>query len=311
MDARMRTRLIETAQYIAQQAEGHLTFDGADIARFGEAASKGPLHPLAYTKYYQLVEAVDAEDLATAGRLWMSLLAERPIGEETLIEPLSAPSPDDCGAHYYRMLEDDSNQAIVVSTPNAGEQQQAVGMIDSAFALLQLAAPDLHDEIKALLRRIILGLGTDVPGERTFDGASSPKCWGAILLNARMLKNRVVAAEILTHESCHNLLFGFEIDEALVLNAPDERFRSPLRDDTRPMEGIYHATYVLARMRYAMKCVAESGAVSADESAAAAVAMRESERLFHDGWAVVREHARLSPTGRAIIEAAVAAMEQS
>ena len=35
------------------------------------------------------------------------------------------------------------------------------------------------------------------------------------------------------------------IDELFVLNPDWERFPSPLREDPRPMDGIYHATFVV------------------------------------------------------------------
>jgi HEXXH motif-containing protein len=54
----------------------------------------------------------------------------------------------------------------------------------------------------------------------------------------------------LTHEAAHSLLLGYTLGAPLVESDPAERFSSPLREDLRPMDGIVHATYVLARMHY-------------------------------------------------------------
>ncbi len=54
----------------------------------------------------------------------------------------------------------------------------------------------------------------------------------------------------LLHETAHQLLFGLSLDQPVVENDVEERYASPLRPDPRPMDGIFHATFVCARMRY-------------------------------------------------------------
>ena len=65
--------------------------------------------------------------------------------------------------------------------------------------------------------------------------------------------------ETLAHEAAHSLLFGIQISGPLVLNPDDARFASPLRVDLRPMDGVYHATFVSARMHFAMQELLASG----------------------------------------------------
>ena len=59
----------------------------------------------------------------------------------------------------------------------------------------------------------------------------------------------------LIHEYSHNLLFGIARNEPLVFNDPEERDESPLRQDLRPMDGIYHALFVSAREALAMRAI--------------------------------------------------------
>jgi HEXXH motif-containing protein len=128
--------------------------------------------------------------------------------------------------------------------------------------------------------------------------------WGALFLNPARPKSDIELIESLAHESAHSLLFGFAIDDALVENPDDERFESPLRDDPRPMDGIFHATFVSARMHYAMATMAASGLLSEEEAALARAAMERDRRAFYDGLATVDAKGRLTRRGKGLIAGA-------
>ena len=107
------------------------------------------------------------------------------------------------------------------------------------------------------------------------------------------------------------LLFGFCTEEPLVLNDDDELFRSPLRIDPRPMDGIYHATFVLARMHWAMTKLINDSRVSPEQRELAIQAARVDRRHFSDGLAIVEAHARLTPMGAALMDGARQYMAQT
>ena len=94
-----------------------------------------------------------------------------------------------------------------------------------------------------------------------FDGASTFYLWGAVFVRVAG-KSPVELAEALAHETGHLLLFGLTIGRPLVENSYDERYASPLREDPRPMEGLVHAAYVLARMHYTRASLLKSGALA-------------------------------------------------
>ncbi len=119
--------------------------------------------------------------------------------------------------------------------------------------------PALAAEIRTLLREIVLAAGSEDPKAMTFDGASAFMLWGAIIINANRRDGAVGMVQMLAHESAHNLLFGFSADGPLVENSAEELYSSPLRVDPRPMDGIYHATFVTARMHRAIKQLLDSG----------------------------------------------------
>src|SRR5690606_33877017 len=98
----------------------------------------------------------------------------------------------------------------------------------------------------------------------------------------------------------HTLLFGLSVDEKLVENPDSERFSSPFRLDPRPMDGIYHATFVAARMHYATEAFVRHPLGQA-QSAAVKAALEQGQRSFRDGLGTVEAHGRLSATGRGIL----------
>jgi prophage antirepressor-like protein len=93
--------------------------------------------------------------------------------------------------------------------------------------------------------------------------------------------------EGLAHEGGHCLLHGMTMGEQTVENDAEACFASPLRDDPRPMDGLVHATFVLARMHMALAAVLRSGCLTAPERAEAATRLDAVTRDYADGLAVV------------------------
>ena len=109
---------------------------------------------------------------------------------------------------------------------------------------------------------------------------------------------------MLAHESAHNLLFGLSAEGPLVENSPDELFSSPLRKDPRPMDGIYHATFVTARMYRVVRQLIESGILSGTELDKAGSELANNAGLFNRGIETVRQYGRLTPLGESVMQGA-------
>ena len=128
--------------------------------------------------------------------------------------------------------------------------------------------------------------------------------WGAILLNARGQQTALDTAQALAHESGHNLLFGMCASGPLVDNEDEELFSSPLRTDPRPMDGVFHAAYVIARMHQTLSRLLAAGVLDAAQVDAATIDLAAHRRNFAAGDQVIREGARLTAVGRDAIAAA-------
>ena len=304
LDQRMRSRLADSLRYIFAQGDGHLTIPKERSDEFLVRLEQEPISPLAFSFYSDSVLAIEEDDVAEASRLLNELIALPSHTGETQIVPLGDPEKDATARRLARFLNDDPSITFEIFPPSADAAQSCRAQIRDAFALLDAGDPALAGEIRALLRQIVLAAGSKNPKAMTFDGASSFMLWGAIIINADRRDGAIGMTQMLAHESAHNLLFGFSADESLVENGPDELFSSPLRKDPRPMDGIYHATFVTARMYRVVHQLLQSGVLDAAAKEKAEKDLTENARLFKQGIETVWKHGKLTPLGEGVMRGA-------
>jgi HEXXH motif-containing protein len=221
-----------------------------------------PVAPTVSAAYTELVEAIFADNLAVAIRIANEICAPD-FGHTSGLRVIRL-DDDDLGpgqsARFRRLVDDDPEVGRDLRDLSARAFADAFAAATEALALLEAAAPELSGEVRALIREIIL---VETPAA-TF-GASSFQIWGALFLDVKPYSNRVEIAEAIVHETSHTLLFGLGMGKPLVENADEDRFPSPLRTDLRPMDGVVHASFVLARMHYTVTRLLRSGLLTPDE----------------------------------------------
>jgi HEXXH motif-containing protein len=117
--------------------------------------------------------------------------------------------------------------------------------------------------------------------------------------------------EVLAHESGHAILFGMSLGEQLVKNEATARYASPLRSDPRPMDGVVHATYVLARMYYTMTRLLASKLLTDEERTLATARREQHGQGFEDGLVSLDANAEWTPEGAAAFAAARGYMHET
>lgn len=304
LDQRMRLRLADSLRYILSQANGHLDVPRERFQKFLFQLEHHPVSPLAFSFYCDTVLAIEDDDVKQASRLLGDLI-ELPVhAGGPVIAELADSQQDARARRYARFIDTDPSIKFEIFPPSRQAAANCRAQIHDAFALMEAGDPELAAEIRALLREIILAAGTEEPKALTFDGASAFMLWGAIIINANRRDGELAMVQMLAHESAHNLLFGLSADEPLVENSPEELYTSPLRMDPRPMDGIYHATFVTARMHRAVKRLLESGILSPSLEEKARGELESNARLFHQGINTVRQHGRLTPLGETVMQGA-------
>lgn len=313
LDRRVRSGLHDSLLGIAD-ALAEADVDAAPVRRAAAGAPGGPVSPLLFALHAGLVEAILEEDAVAAEALLAGFdrqpgfAAANGIDFVTIDdEILGAPG---AGRLYAGLAIDDSGAGVALAPLAPDALGEAAGRVRAAVALLDAAAPELAAEIRATVRQVVLVAAA--PGSaRDFGGASSFHLWGAVFLNAHRHRGRVAMAEGLVHEAAHLLLFGEADGERVVVNDGGERHVSPLRDDPRPLDGIAHATFVLARMAYCAERLLAAGDLTAAERAEAEAALDRNRRDYRDGAGVVDRHARLTGAGARMLGAAAAYMART
>jgi HEXXH motif-containing protein len=270
-----------------------------------ELLDAGRVRPGMFAAYSDLVEAIAAQDdekfRDAMQALGQSEAAGWDIRALTLDDRQLGPG---MAERFVRHIDSDPTQPLALAPLPAGELPAVQRRLDDTLGLLDQGAPELAGEIRGLAREVIVVTSHPRTGEIALESASTFYLWGALFINPAAFPDRVALAEALTHECAHCLLHAFTAAEPLVENAPGERFPSPLRRDARPMEGVVHATYVLARMHYCVERLLASGLLEEAERTRAAAVRAEHARGFADGLATVDRHARFNARGAAIFAAA-------
>lgn len=301
VSARMRGRLAESLRYILDQASGQMSVPWTEMAGFLARLASGPVSPLVFGIYCDLVLAIDANALDEAEQLLKEVAAAPNAPSELRILDLGDPLTDPSANRYRRLVDTDATLPFTISPPADGAARMR-WLIAEAFALLDAGNPALAAEIRTLLNEIVLALGSDDPHAAQFDGVSSFLLWGATVFDVRSYTTPLEMVQALAHESGHNLLFGLCADGPLHENDNDERFTSPLRRDPRPMDGIIHAAYVSARQHQSVQRLLDARVLDDAQQRQARAANVANAKHFAMGIDTVDRHAKLTPLGQSAMD---------
>lgn len=298
VDARVRASLADSISAVLQALAGKGVPPGNDLVARVRAE---PVAPVIFGVYTELVEAIFADNIDLAVKLSseLSALSFGSVNEMRIVTFSGRDLGEGQAARYRRLLDDDPEFGKQLRALPPADFTQASRQVSRALALLDAAAPELANEIRTLVREIVL-VDTD---DQDF-GASTFQLWGALFLKVNVQSNRVEIAEAIAHEGAHALLFGFGMGKPLVRNEAQARYASPLRNDPRPMDGVVHATYVIARMHYAVTRLLESGLLTTEEERVALEAQKRNARHYADGWSVINTNVQWTPAGEAALAAA-------
>ncbi|WP_299348294.1 HEXXH motif-containing putative peptide modification protein [uncultured Shimia sp.] len=261
----------------------------ADAIRMGRR-----VRPQVFRAYFLLVQALVAEDQHHAETLLQKIEAAPDRSASLKLTYFGASEADSLSLD---LIDDGLRLAPITATEAADFQM----LLDEGLDLLRQNLSELYGELRSIVHEVLLARAPS--GDKMqFDGASHYQFWGLLMLNPKHHKTPLAIVEVLAHEASHSLLFGMTIEEPLVLNPDEELFTSPLRLDSRPMDGIYHATYVSARMAWAMEMLASSGCLSDDDHERAMAMAAVDRSNYAKGLGVIDQHGDLSATGKTILD---------
>ncbi len=295
-------------EHILERAGGLLPVAPQAVAAFYARLAEGPVRSRVFSAYYDLVPAIEADRLDEAAALLDEMLAAPAPGPGIEMRGLGDPDRDPAAARCERILASDPTAPFAIRPPPREVSEACRARLADALRLLDASDPDMAAEFRALVREIILAVGPERDEERELGGAVSFALWGAIVLNPTACPTPVAAVRALAHEGAHSLLFGLGADDLLIENAGPELYASPLRNEDRPLEGTYHATFVIARMHRAVRRLADSGVLHGADLYEARHDLATLPGLFASGLATLERHGRFTARGAAVLDGARAYM---
>lgn len=165
--------------------------------------------------------------------------------------------------------------------------------IAEALKLVEFADPKIKAEFDALVTRIKLFQG------RVLRGETNTRVYGAVFLRLppQDWDQSVYWIEHLVHEIAHLRLELLRVHDPLVENDLTPRFRAPFRRDPRPMLGVLHATFVVARMMRVLSILQKRRpkAIYADR-------LRSLASKFEIGMTSLSDDGKFTPLGKVVVD---------
>jgi HEXXH motif-containing protein len=301
IDRMLRVRLAESLQYLGEFASLDTGRQAALVSLEGRLRA-APVSPWVFCLYSKLVADLSKDPGGDVAQVFDAVVraASLPVDEGvvTFRDPAVSVSWWD---HFRLLLDTDRKRPFKPQAPSTEAFALCKRDIESGLAVMRQADPFLHDEIRRLLRLIVVGSPASLDPMDAFNGASTFFLWGATLLNADLRRSTISIMDLLVHESSHVLLFGLAVDGGLTRNSGDERYASPLRSDARPIDGIFHGCFVATRVHMAMGRLLERGRLNAEERRQAVQRRQFNGDAARTSLDVLTRHAEPTERGETIL----------
>lgn len=308
IEATVRSRLADSIAHVAERAGQRLSIDRARLDRALGRIRQTRQDPGTFARYFDLVLAVTAGDFGLASRLVEEIVERADAPIEFAIVPYDRSILGDDYERFARLLFSEFSGANPMARPTDARFATTSRALGEALEIIREVDPTIGDEIAGLVARIFIAAGKRTGPARQFGGVTSFMVWGATFINADLERTMPGMVEVLVHEVTHSLLFGLSGDEPLVLNAPEESYPAPLRTDPRPMDGIYHAALVCARIAEFNSAWLERGIADGHERACVGEVADNLAARFAESVRTIRRHGKLTGLGRDLLDRACGAL---
>lgn len=182
------------------------------------------------------------------------------------------------------------------------EYREARVALGQALRRMAVIDPELHAEFETLVSDVMTFHSP------TMNAATSLCALGIIRVSHLRPGQRWTRyLENLVHEAAHQHLNYIWFFDPIILNEDSGTYASPLRREKRPLSGIFHAMFVLARTMYMIRKL-EARADFDPETETIESAYNNAgnsasfERKFEDCWTVLKDHAKLTAAGASLMK---------
>jgi HEXXH motif-containing protein len=301
IDEALRRRLAKSLNYLGEVASLDASQKAA-LARIEDRLKAGPVSPWVFGLYSKLVAELSKNTEADVSKIFDDIERAAALPAHQGAVAFGDPGTPESWWHHFSLLFDtDRQRPFKPKTPSAEDCSLSKQDVEESLAVLKRGEPAWHDEVRSLVRMIVLGAPKTSDAADLFNGASTFFLWGASLLNGNLRRSNISMVDLLVHESSHLLLFGVSAEGALTTNSGHERYASPVRKDKRPIDGIFHACFVSTRVHLAMQRLIETGCLSDNESELAVHRRRFNGDSARAALDMLELHAKPTEQGEKIL----------
>lgn len=221
-----------------------------------------------------------------------------------VIQSLIAADHSECyGEHLV-----ERNQGI--TTPNRDQFQYTLEEVQKFLSYIKSSCPALYEEINTVVSQIHIMSSPHV------NAGSYLSMLG--MFNIRYLKSDVEhwsrLAEHIIHEAAHNLLYQLWYQEPII-TSDDGVFYTPFRKDERPISGVYHAMFVLARTIYGFNHLLSNPDIELKQSDISSHYNEANNQLpftekFFQTVEVIEQSGRLTPFGQKVMNDCISLVKE-
>jgi len=301
VDRKLRARLYDSFCHIAESVglgdDGSATLDLLKGRLRGSSVS-----PWVFCLYSKLVAALSKDYSSDPRSIVADIVTASSLPAQAGVVPFrDCTVPPSWWDHFEVLFDTDSERNFTPEIPSSETLYLCKREVENGLALLRLADPPWHEEVRSLLPMVVAGSGP-LDTADMFNGASTFFFWGGSLINAEVRRSPVSIIDLLVHESSHLLLFGLSADGALLSNSGEERYTSPLRSDPRPIDGILHASFVASRVHLSMSRLLETGSLTKDNERRALERRDHNAKSARVGLNVLNKNARPTELGHGVLD---------
>ena len=298
----MHDRLFKSLNYLVEVLSGaDAGLQNAYQAWRSRLPVGSNLPPSVFGTYYEAVEALQADDTHTGLSLLADIFQQAAAPQGVKLRILGPDYSEREMAIIQKFMGAPETGVAGVTAPDPRKAERFIVKLREAINWIDANVPELSGEMNTLLRDLVL-VGP-AKGQATFEGGTCFRLWGAVALNAERRASFADLIVTLAHEEGHAALFGACQEEMLVENPDSERYWSPIRGTERPLEGIFHASFVSARMVWVLGRMQESKDFSWLERRRLESTLRETEAIQRESADIVRREGRLTRTGQDVLAA--------
>jgi hypothetical protein len=289
----LNSRLVDSLSYLVQVAGDSLGHNVGAIRNLLSNTKKERLSPLFYIHHANLLAAMEEQSVDEVGRV-LAELHTFPSSEQhrNRIRVHVSASPSwiaDC----VRLIRH-RNIADMVLRPVAHEAELYDCTINHVLNELLAECPDMQSEIRTYVSDVIV-LDTE-----RITGASGIDLFGAIFFaapSAHVDHIREFFLEKIVHEAAHLHVFCLLAQDPILLNGQGELVFSPLRNEPRPLMGIFHGLFVIARVLHAFEKLQ-----SALDAGWVAKELLRQGKQFKECQAILAERGQFTPMGQELFK---------